>query len=198
MNPDVIGKIAEQKIQEAIDEGKFDNLPGKGKPIVFDDDPMTPPHLRMANKILKNANVLPEWMQVQKDIVAERQEIDRLRARSIHENQTKHARLSALPAGHAAVQMYAEWHAKTRAVYLRRLKSVNTSILKFSILAPSTVQPFVPYKIEQEMAAFDAEFTPLAQAAPAVLPEAPPETGGLKGIARARYQEGQGGGPIRG
>src|SRR5689334_22802808 len=60
VDPDVIARVAERKIQEAIDEGAFDNLPGKGKPLVFDDDPMTPPHLRLANRILRNANVLPE------------------------------------------------------------------------------------------------------------------------------------------
>ena len=49
MNPDIIAEVAEREIREAIEEGKFDNLPGKGKSIVFDDDPMTPPHLRMAN-----------------------------------------------------------------------------------------------------------------------------------------------------
>src|SRR5437763_1892288 len=38
IDADVMARIAESKIQEAIDEGKFDNLPGKGKPLVFDDD----------------------------------------------------------------------------------------------------------------------------------------------------------------
>src|SRR6186713_2934980 len=81
MDPEAIAKVAERKIQEAIEEGKFDDLPGRGKPIVFDDDPMTPPHLRLANRILKNANVLPEWMQVQKELEAERKEIERVRER---------------------------------------------------------------------------------------------------------------------
>ena len=49
MNFEIMGRVAEQKIQEAIEEGKFDNLPGKGKPIVFDDDMFTPSHIRLAN-----------------------------------------------------------------------------------------------------------------------------------------------------
>ena len=51
------GRIAERKIQEAIEEGAFDDLPGKGQPIDLDDDPMTPPHLRLSNRVLKNAGV---------------------------------------------------------------------------------------------------------------------------------------------
>jgi DnaJ family protein C protein 28 len=190
MNLDAIGKIAEQKILEAIEEGQFDNLPGKGKPIVFDDDLMTPPHLRLANKILKNANVLPDWIQVQQDIAAERQTAASHRERVVHENHTKQARVSALPADHPELRRYAEWHARSRAAYLRHLKSLNTSILNFSILAPSTAQPFRSYKIDAEMAAFDAEFPSFAPHAsvPAPTAETADETGGLKTIARMRYQ----------
>ena len=68
-------RVAERRIEEAMEEGKFDNLPGKGKPIVFDDDPMTPPHLRLVNRILKNANILPEWLQIYRDIEVERKQL---------------------------------------------------------------------------------------------------------------------------
>lgn len=196
INLDFIGRIAERKIQEAMDEGKFDNLPGNGKPIVFDEDMMTPPHLRMANRILKNANVLPEWIQIQKDIAAERQEIGDMRARLMRENRKWGTRLAELPATHGAVQHYAEWHVKSRAAYLRHLKSVNTSILKFLLAAPSSAQPFTPYKIEVEMESFDADFPTRTPQVPFTEVELEEESR-LKSIARARYQSG-GSGPVRG
>ncbi len=49
--------IAERKIQEAIRNGEFDNLPGKGKPLVLEDDRGIPEELRLAYKILKNARL---------------------------------------------------------------------------------------------------------------------------------------------
>lgn len=61
-------KIIENKIQEAIQNGDFDNLPGKGKPLGIDDLSNVPDHFRMAYKILKNAGVLPEEMQIKKEI----------------------------------------------------------------------------------------------------------------------------------
>jgi hypothetical protein len=198
IDPEVIARVAERKIQEAIEEGKFDNLPGKGKPLVFDDDPATPAHLRLANKVLKNAGVLPDWIQIQKDIVTERQEAAHQRARLIRENQTRRTRVSTLPSSHPHVVQYAEWHAKSRTAYLKRLKSVNTSILKFSMLAPSTAAPFFPYRIEVEMQEFDAEFAPLPQQpAVTVASEPAPEAAGkLRAIARGQYQE-NGGGSLR-
>ncbi len=172
-------------------------MPGKGKPLVFDDDLMTPPHLRMMNKILKNANVLPEWVQVQKEIENERNEAAAQRARLIREHASRRARVQALAADHPDVQTFVQWHAKSRESYLRRLKGVNTSILKFNIMAPSTTKVYTPYKVEVEMEAFDVEFPPLAgRVAP--LPETPREDSLIKGVARARYQEGDGGGSVGG
>src|SRR5438477_13003181 len=72
-----VDRIAERKIQKAIDDGAFDDLPGKGKPLNLDDDPFTPPHLRLANRILKNAGVLPDWMQVEQEMELARAENER-------------------------------------------------------------------------------------------------------------------------
>jgi hypothetical protein len=61
--------IAERKIQEAIKNGELDNLPGKGKPLQLDDDSGIPEELRLAYKILKNADCLPPELELKKDIV---------------------------------------------------------------------------------------------------------------------------------
>lgn len=61
-------KIAEQRIREAMENGAFDNLEGKGKPLVFEDDSFVPPDLRMAYKILKNSGFLPPELEVEKEI----------------------------------------------------------------------------------------------------------------------------------
>jgi hypothetical protein len=62
-------KIAESRILEAIQDGAFDNLEGKGQPLVLDDDRDIPPELRMAYKILKMADCLPPELELQKQII---------------------------------------------------------------------------------------------------------------------------------
>lgn len=53
--------IVEDKIKEAIENGDFDNLPGKGKKLnVRDELPGLSPELNQAYKILKNAGFVPE------------------------------------------------------------------------------------------------------------------------------------------
>jgi len=61
-------KIAEKKIREAIDNGEFDDLPGKGKPLRLEDDRHLPQDIRLAHKILKNADCLPPELELRKEI----------------------------------------------------------------------------------------------------------------------------------
>lgn len=62
-----LGIIAERRIAEAIERGEFDNLPGMGKPLNLEDDANIPEELRMARKILKNANCLPPEIAERKE-----------------------------------------------------------------------------------------------------------------------------------
>jgi hypothetical protein len=61
-------KNVDEKIEEAIARGEFDNLPGKGKPLDLDAYFATPEHLRMGYAILKSAAVIPEEMELLKQI----------------------------------------------------------------------------------------------------------------------------------
>ncbi|MCU0848121.1 MAG: DUF1992 domain-containing protein [Spirochaetes bacterium] len=60
--------IAERRIQEAIKKGDMDNLPLSGKPLPGDGLENIPQELRMAYKILKNAGLIPEELELKKTI----------------------------------------------------------------------------------------------------------------------------------
>ena len=62
-------RIVEQRIKEAVEKGEFDDLPGKGKPLVLEDDRHVPEDLRIAYRILKNADCLPPELQEKKEIM---------------------------------------------------------------------------------------------------------------------------------
>ncbi|MDR1050375.1 MAG: DUF1992 domain-containing protein [Deltaproteobacteria bacterium] len=57
---DVLSLIAERKIQEAVREGRFDNLPGAGQPLPPDDLANLPDDLRLAWRILRGAGFKTE------------------------------------------------------------------------------------------------------------------------------------------
>ena len=66
---DILRKIAEQKIKEAIERGELDELPGRGRPLRLDDDAFVPEDLRAAYRVLKNAGYLPPELELTKEIV---------------------------------------------------------------------------------------------------------------------------------
>jgi len=67
---DAIAWIAEQRIREAMDQGFFDNLAYRGRPVHLEDDEGIPPELRMAFKVLKDAGCLPPEIEVRREIAS--------------------------------------------------------------------------------------------------------------------------------
>lgn len=64
-----LASIAEERIRDAIRDGQFERLPGSGKPLNLEDDAMVPEELRISYRLLKNAGMIPEEMQLRKDMV---------------------------------------------------------------------------------------------------------------------------------
>jgi hypothetical protein len=61
-------KLVEQRIQAAQKNGEFENLSGSGQPLDFGDESHVPDDLRMAYKMLKNADCLPPELELKKEI----------------------------------------------------------------------------------------------------------------------------------
>lgn len=62
-------RIVEERILVAQKKGEFDNLEGAGKPLKLDELAGVPEELRLAYKILKNANCLPPEIELKKEIL---------------------------------------------------------------------------------------------------------------------------------
>jgi hypothetical protein len=69
--------LAERKIEEALARGDLDNLPGAGRPLDLDDDPLVPEDVRAAYRILKNSGFVPPEV----DHIREIAELERLLVR---------------------------------------------------------------------------------------------------------------------
>lgn len=61
--PTGFAAIVERRIAEAMARGEFDRLPGAGKPLALDDDPLVPEEMRVAYRILKNAGFVPPELE---------------------------------------------------------------------------------------------------------------------------------------
>jgi hypothetical protein len=61
-------KIVEERIRRAFENGEFDELSGEGEPLALADDGNVPEELRLAYKILKNAECLPPEVELRREI----------------------------------------------------------------------------------------------------------------------------------
>lgn len=80
--------VAERKIQAWIDEGGPDRLANKGQPLDLTENPFVPADLRMAFRVMKNADIAPDWIEISKEIESE---LSRCRedARRFHDGQRR-------------------------------------------------------------------------------------------------------------
>src|SRR4051812_31573940 len=73
-------RLAERRIEEAMREGKFDNLPGAGQPLELEPMPADENARLMwwAIRILKQNDIVPDEVQWRKALDQLREKIDRL------------------------------------------------------------------------------------------------------------------------
>ena len=133
--------IAERRIKEAMDNGEFDNVPGMGEPLNLEENAFLSADQRMVARILKNANALPEWLQLEKDIERERQDMLPRRERAL--------RALRLAKNEASRHRIAE---KLRREHRERVDTLNTMILKYNMTTPQAAQRvFPPYVVRREV-----------------------------------------------
>ena len=143
-NPDWTAGIAERKIQDAIDEGLFDNLPGRGQPLDLSTNPFEVPGMGAVNRLLKHNKVLPLWLLLEQEI-----EASRALALAIL------ARWEASEPGLRESADYPRLRASARETYARPLKQTNDMILKYNYSSPFAYRSPVPFMLKRRLEEFD-------------------------------------------
>ena len=96
----LIDRLVEQKISEAVARGELSGLPGEGAPLQLDDDALVPEDLRMAYRLLRNAGFVPPEVSALREIGDLERRVDALakddeRARALRKLQYLRLRLEA-------------------------------------------------------------------------------------------------------
>lgn len=60
--------VVEQRIWHSMEEGQFENLPGKGKPLNLNTNPHADPAEDTLYRILSKNGCAPEWVELNKEI----------------------------------------------------------------------------------------------------------------------------------
>lgn len=124
--------LISHRIEEAIREGAFDNLPSKGKPLSVDRNPFVPADQQMANDLLKNNNLAPHWIS-ERTAMLDRIEQFRLRFRSTaHRFQQSWQSTADDQTRH---QLNERWQQQVEA-WAEEIKTLNRRITALNLQQP--------------------------------------------------------------
>lgn len=119
--------LAEKRLREAIENGEFDDLPGKGEPIDLRENPFEDPDLRTVHRLLRNAGFAPAWIEERKDIDAE-----------LAAAQTKLSRAWALFGEGGKAKSEAEWERSVKE-FRAQVLELQQRIRIYNLKAPAAV-----------------------------------------------------------
>ena len=119
--------LTEKKLREAIENGEFDDLPGKGEPIDLKENPFEDPDLRVVHRLLRNAGFAPAWIEERKDIDAE-----------LEAARTKLSRAWALFGKGRKAPSDPEWDRIVRE-FREKVAELNNRISIYNLKVPAAV-----------------------------------------------------------
>ena len=147
-----------KQIQEAMDRGDFKDLPGKGKPQQFNDNPYIPPAVRTVNQMLKDNGFAPRWIEVDKEIRAETENAEKLIENLKGRRRRLEAQLRAQPLKRDAIRRTFELE-RTRALeaYTVRLQQLNQKIQQWNLMIPLRDKQHPLYNLDAAITYFNKE-----------------------------------------
>jgi DnaJ homolog subfamily C member 28 len=134
----------EEQLRKAIEEGKFDNLPGKGKPLHIVDNPNADPDWELAYHLIKESGFTLPWIMTIREIETD---IEKARMELLHAWKGRMINLSAAVPDE---QASAEWD-RALAAFKDKLPSLNQRIRNYNLEVPNARFQRPTLNFEQEI-----------------------------------------------
>jgi DnaJ family protein C protein 28 len=117
-------------IQQAMQEGAFDNLPGKGKPLNLEENPYLDQEWQLAYHLLKQNGFAPEFIEQRQQIELQLAEARQVLARAWVWRQ------QALAEDKVAQMVEGEW-SRAKREFKKKVDEINSEIRKHNLHIPS-------------------------------------------------------------
>lgn len=149
--------LVSRRVEEAIRQGMFDNLPGKGKPQPVKRDPFVSEDQQMAFSLMKKNQITPGWIGDRKSILAaiealrgEIREFADVFAGRIAELQAQQLQTEQQKTAAAFEQAAAQWHSCV-AVWEERVQILNGQILNLNLTQPFHYLEIYKLRLDEEL-----------------------------------------------
>ena len=146
-SPDEWRNLVDQRIEEAMAQGAFDNLRNKGKPLDPAPNPFTPADMQMANSLLRNNDLVPAWIADRNEILGA---IDRLRASVQRTAGEFRAAKAAVTSPQHEAQLHKRWTAQL-ALWRDEIRQLNKRIEIQNLRQPVTFLEIFKLDLDLEL-----------------------------------------------
>ena len=127
-----------KQIEEAMERGKFTDLPGKGKPLKLDTNPFLTPQARMANRLLKENGFTPRWVELEKEIKQEKAQLERVLISLKGRRERLAAIVQEYPHRREVIsRTFEQERARVITQYSEKLENLNQKIQRVNLLMPT-------------------------------------------------------------
>lgn len=127
--------LVDRQIREAMEDGRFDDLPLHGRPLPVEDE-VYAGDWALAFRMLRNAGIAPPWIEADKEV---------------RELLARRDALLVRASGASARS-----RERDRAALERLVVQVNAAVARLNAEAPTERQHRAPLRLEVELARFDA------------------------------------------
>lgn len=142
----------EDEIRKALQDGKFDDLPGKGKPLNLDNNPHADPDWQLAHHMLKTSGYTLPW-------IAARQEIEaQIEAARLALSRAWDWRQRSLQGDRPYAEIEAEWQRAVRT-FVGEVEKINKKIFDYNLQTPSDKFQLLKLNAEKEIAWVESGIT---------------------------------------
>lgn len=134
----------EEQIRRAIENGEFDDLPGKGKPLHLEENPFEDPDWHLANKVLRDGGFTLPWIEKRKDIE------ERLAAALAVLGQAWLRRNNDLQTAQGTDWIEMQWR-QAEEVFRSECAELNKLIFSYNLEVPTQQVQRLPIQVEREI-----------------------------------------------
>lgn len=137
--------LIDRQIKNAIGDGQMSDLPGAGKPLQLGEDATTPPELRMAYKLLKDNDLVPDWIMMGRELDEQRETLLKsllTSAQMFVANKNSDSLTRA--------RAYQTWETKQKTIR-QQAEQLNKQITTYNLKVPVGVTHKLPVNIDREI-----------------------------------------------